>query len=141
MPHSAVWRIDDLTPPQDIKLAVRRPLNLIRRVLDPVAHGTLPTVPPYLVCRGTSVAINGVSSQRRANMVEIQCGGCGLPVDATVLRPSSGLPPQINLDNVDINLYATTCRVARERGRAPAAVLDCPYMRQTIDVAIAAGQV
>jgi rubredoxin len=71
-------------------------------------------------------------------MTEMRCDGCGLGFDATVLRPAGGLPPQPHVENVNINEYAKTCRVAKERGRAPAVVLDCPYLKQTIDAAIAA---
>jgi hypothetical protein len=73
-------------------------------------------------------------------MAEIQCSGCNLTVDATVLRPQGGLPPQVNLDKADINRYVATCRLAHEEGRAPAAILDCPHMKHTIDAAIASGQ-
>jgi rubredoxin len=74
------------------------------------------------------------------NMTEMQCDGCGLGFNATVLRPTGGLPPQRNVENVDINEYARTCRLAKERGRAPAVLLDCPYLSQTIDAAMAAGR-
>jgi hypothetical protein len=73
-------------------------------------------------------------------MIEISCEGCGLAVDVTVLHPQGGLAPQINVDNVNINEYAKICRVAKQHGRAPAVLLDCPHLKQTIDAAIAAGR-
>jgi hypothetical protein len=73
-------------------------------------------------------------------MTAIRCDGCGLSADVTVLRPQGGLALQVNVDNVSIDEYAKICRVAKERGRAPAVLLDCPHLKQTIDAAIAAGQ-
>jgi hypothetical protein len=72
-------------------------------------------------------------------MTEI-CDGCSLVFDVTVLHPAGGLPPQPIVDNVNPEEYARTCRVAKEHGRAPARFLDCPYLKQTIDAAIAAGR-
>jgi len=80
------------------------------------------------------------SQNRGDDMTEIRCVGYGLAADVTVLRPRGGLAPQVNVDNVNIDEYAKTCRVAKEHGRAPAVLLDCPHLKQTIDAAIAAGR-
>jgi hypothetical protein len=74
-------------------------------------------------------------------MTQIRCGGCGLTADLTVLHPQGGLPHQTNVDNVNMEDYAKSYRLAKERGRAPAVILDCPYMKQTVDAAILGGRI
>jgi hypothetical protein len=61
--------------------------------------------------------------------------GHGLGAAPAFRRPGAD---QVALD--DISEYAKICRVAEQRGRAPAVLLDCPHLKQTIDAAIAAGR-
>ena len=88
-------------------------------------------------------AVGGCATVHSANrgdddMTEMRCDGCGLAFEATVLRPAGGLAPQRNVEIVNPDEYGRICRVAKQRGRAPAIFLECPYLRQTIDGAMAA---
>jgi hypothetical protein len=75
------------------------------------------------------------------NMAEIiRCAGCALTANVTVIRPQGDLPHQIDVNNVNLEEYANGCRLAKERGRAPPVIQDCPYMKRALDAAITEGR-
>jgi hypothetical protein len=68
-------------------------------------------------------------------MVEIHCGSCGLRIDAFVTRSQSMLSHQIET-TVGIEDFVHHCTFVKQRRRV-SGPSDCPYMKRTMDAAMA----
>jgi hypothetical protein len=69
-------------------------------------------------------------------MAQIACGSCGLRVDATVTHAQS-IPTYQVETTVGLEDFVRLCLFVKEQSRQVSGPNDCPYMKRTIEAAIA----